>query len=345
MSTAPNLRVPPPPLPRATPPPVPSPVPPQGNRPEPPPIPPKAKLPARRHTLLQPAELDRFKNLLVFAQSAVDGYFAGKHPSPDFGSNAEFAEHKQYAAGEDVTHIDWRVYARSRKLVVKRYREETDMVVYLLVDMSRSMAYQGAGTEDKMRVAGRIAAALAYLMVRQGDKVALALFQDRISRFFPPGGTRRHLFELVGALEHAVATTSGGTDLAGALGQCAGLFKKRGRIVVVSDFLEAGDGLFDALSQFSHRQFEILLLHVADPHELDLPTVPLAQFVDMESGESVQVEPDAIRRAYRDEMDAFVAHLGSQADRRRIDYAFAGTGRPYLDALEAYLGFRERVRK
>ena len=121
--------------------------------------------------LLRIEELHRYRNLLVFAQAVVEGYYSGRHKSADFGSNAEFAEHKGYVFGDSVADVDWRVYARTRELFIRKYNEETDMAVHLVVDVSGSMNYQGAGNEKKVTRAARIAAALAYLMIRQGDKV------------------------------------------------------------------------------------------------------------------------------------------------------------------------------
>src|SRR5512139_3072815 len=147
--------------------------------------------------LLTPAELDRFKNLLVFARSTVEGYFTGKHKSPYRGSSVEFADYKEYVPGDEVKRVDWRVFGRTRRLFVRQFEEETDMVIYLVVDISASMNYAGTGRQSNYLLAGKIAAALAYLVIRQGAKAALALFAETIRQFLPPGGTRRHLHRLV----------------------------------------------------------------------------------------------------------------------------------------------------
>ena len=157
---------------------------------------------ARRRSLLTPAELERFKNLLVFARSTVEGYFIGKHKSPYRGSSVEFTDYKEYVPGDEVNRVDWRVYGRSRRLYVRQYEAETDMVVYLLVDVSASMNYHADGErQSKYVLAAKIAAALAYLMIQQGDKAALGLFAESLRRFTPVGGTRRHLYNLVAELE------------------------------------------------------------------------------------------------------------------------------------------------
>ena len=305
---------------------------------QPPVLPPPVPGRANQGPILTLAELDRFNNLLVFAKSAVEGYFTGKHKSRFYGSAAEFSDYKEYVAGEDTAHIDWRVYGRTRRLFIRQFQDETDMVIYLLVDTSASMRYFGERRQAKFFLAAKIAASLSYLMIHQGDKAALALFADKVTSFLPPGGTRRHLHRIVTTLE-AVRPAST-TGIEHAITECCGIFKKRGRLVILSDFLTDTGRLFDALGQFLHRKFEILLMQVLDSDELDLPNVNVAKFVDMETGEQVQVEPEEIRRSYRQNMQQFVDTLAKEADQRQIRYALVDTRHPYLDAIETYLGFR-----
>jgi uncharacterized protein (DUF58 family) len=305
-----------------------------------PPIVSRIQRPALKRSLLAPAELERFGNLLVFARSTVEGYFVGKHKSRARGSSVEFTDYKEYIAGDDPKRIDWRAYGRSRRLYVRQFEAETDMVVYLMVDVSASMNYAGKEGDSKYVLAAKIAAALAYLMIHQGDKAALVLFARKLKQFIPPGGTRRHLYNLVSELE-AVQPASG-TGLADALSECDLLFKKRGRLVVLSDFWDDTEKTFDALSRFLHRKFEILLLQVCHPHELDLPSVHAARFHDMETHQEVEVEPEEIRAAYRTAARGRAEALAQAANQRRISHALVDTRRPYLDAIEAYLGFRGR---
>ena len=304
-----------------------------GERREPPPLPGSA--------LLDVEELARFENLLVFAKATVDGFFVGKHRSPKHGSAAEFSDYKEYVAGDDLSRIDWRVYGRTRRLFVRQFEEETDMAVYVLVDTSGSMRFAGAKRPSKYILAAKIAAALSYLMLAQGDKISLGLFADRVTRFIPPGGTRRHLHQIVTALERVKPAQT--TGLARALEECAVFIKKRGRLVILSDFLDDTDALFDALARFVHRKFDILLLHITDPDELHLPPLTAANFVDLETGESIQVDPEEIRGEYRARMDRVLSGIAQAADLRQIQHRLEDTQRPYLDAIEAYLGFRGKT--
>jgi uncharacterized protein (DUF58 family) len=291
-----------------------------------------------RSYLLTPEELERYKDLLVFARAKVEGYFVGKHRSPYRGSSVEFADYKEYVAGDEVSRIDWRAYGRTRRLFVRQYEAETDMVVYVLVDTSASMQYAGPRRLSKYIQAAKIAAALAYLIIRQGDKAALGMFDARLNRYMPPGGTRKHLHNMVNMLEHVQPAST--TGIARALYECNPLFKKRGRIVILSDFWTDQSEFLDALGPFLHRKFDLLLLQVLDPDELDLPSTTAARFKDMESNEEVQVELEEIRSNYRSGVKDRIMSLAREANNRKVDHALVDTQNPYIQAIEAYLGFR-----
>ena len=296
------------------------------------------KVPLARPPLLLPEELERFKNLLVFAKSTVEGYYSGKHKSPFRGSSVEFTDYKEYTPGDDVNRIDWRAYGRTRRLFVRQYEAETDMTVYLVVDTSASMRYAGGARQSKYLIAAKIAATLAYLMINQGDKTSLVLASDRIRDFLPAGGTRRHLHNIITSLERVEPAST--TGLGKTIQECDPLFRKRGRIVVISDFWTDLPALFDALGIFIHRNFEVLLLQLLDPDELTLPGTAMAKFQDLESGERIDIEVESIRRDYQKNIESRVADLAEQAAAHQIQHALANTSRPYLEAIEAYLGFR-----
>ncbi|MDF1755772.1 MAG: DUF58 domain-containing protein [Verrucomicrobiales bacterium] len=301
----------------------------------PPPVP-------KQVELLNLEDVSKYKNLLVFAKAVIDGYFSGKHKSADYGSNAEFAEHKAYNQGDQIEHIDWRVYAKTRDVYVRRYREETDMAIYLVVDMSGSMAYQGKGKEPKFQRVARIAASLAYLMIHQGDKVSLTLYHDKIEKFLPPAGTRRHLHEIVSALEYANREQTNKTSLADVLNECGAMFKKKGRIVVLSDFFEEPEAIFDSLGRFLHRGFEILLYQIMDRDELELPDLEIASFVDSETGEQIQVSPGEIRKAYTETLQRYIDDLQDRSVENGVRFTQLHTDSPYLEAIETYLEQRAK---
>ena len=190
----------------------------------------------RRGSLLSPAELERFGNLLVFARSTVEGYFAGKHKSPHRGSSVEFTDYKEYVPGDDIKRIDWRAYGRSRRLFVRQYEAETDMVIYLLVDVSASMSYSGRGAANpSMSWPQKSPPRLSYLMIHQGDKAALVLFADAMKLFLAPGGTRQSSAQPRGRAGRGRA----GIDhrhRQGAWSNATRYSRNAGRLVVLSDF-------------------------------------------------------------------------------------------------------------
>lgn len=299
---------------------------------------------ARAATLLDQEEMERFRNLVIFAKTLVESRFQGRHRSPDLGGGGEFAEYLAYEPGRPVEDIDWRVFARSKRLVIRRFREETDMDVHLLVDASGSMAYRGGKREVKGLRGARIAAGLAYLMMRQGDKASLTLFADRVLDHSPSGGTRRHLMALLRSLVQPAYQATGKTDVPGVISEAARLIRRKGRMVILSDFLGTEPGeVFAALAPFIHKGFEVLLMQLTDPDEMSLPDAPLARFVDMETEEMVEVEPSEIRAGYEARMRERVAEFARGAARNRVDYISLDTADPYREAVEAYLGFRERA--
>ncbi len=292
---------------------------------------------------MTPGELDRYRNLLLFAKTTVEGYFSGRHKSPYRGSASEFAEFKKYSPGDSTEDIDWRVYGRSRRLYLRQHEEETDMILYVLVDTSASMNYAGEGREPKLHLAAKIAAALSYLMHHQSDKTSLALFSNRVYKLLSPGGTRRHLHRLISILEGIQASKT--TGMAEALVHCDSIFKKRGQLVVISDFHTDHEAMFHEMSRFQHRGFGVLLLQLLDPDEIDLPKHRVAKFVDMETGEQVQIDPAEIRVAYQKNMKELQANLAAEATARQFQFKTLNTLDPYTEAIEAYMGFRTQYNR
>lgn len=311
----------------------------------PPPIPQADGLTARRPgglrlQVLSPEELEAYKNLLLFAKAKVEGTYAGRHASPFRGASSEFSDFKAYTPGDEVAQVDWRAYGRTRRLYLKQHEDETDMVLYLMLDTSASMEYAGQGRPLKLHLAAKVAAALAYLMHRQGDKSALALFAHQVTRMIPVGRTRRHMNTLIGALEEVRGAYT--TGMATALEQCASVFRRRGNLIILSDFHTDLPAMFEQLSRFQHREFGVLLLQILDPDEWRLPSRQVARYVDMENGEDVRVDPSEIREVYARRFRAVQDSLARESESRQIQCTTLDTRDPYTHALESYLGFRDR---
>lgn len=293
-----------------------------------------------RWKYLKPADLKRFKNLQFAAKLVVEGYFQGKHRSPFYDFSAEFADYRPYSPGDEIRSIDWKAYARTDRYYVKLSRKETDMNCVVLVDKSSSMAFRGQAPISKLDYASYLAASLSYLMIKQGDKVGMAVCDDLVRGYVPPGGTTQALYQSLSLLERI--KPGGPTSLSLGLQLLSGMVKRRGLLIVISDFLDDTDKIFKALSMYTHRGFAVLLFHVMTDDEMNLPDSPNALFYDPESPLAVPAEPDSIRKAYQDEMKSFIESMDSKAKARRIHYHLSLTSEPYHKALDTFLTARGR---
>jgi len=298
---------------------------------------------ARSWKYLSPEELRSLKNLFFAARVIVEGAYAGRHKSPYRGSAAEFVDYREYYPGDEIRSIDWKAFARTDRYYVKLFERETDMNCHLLVDRSASMGYGGKEFNaffptkelSKLEYASYLAAALAYLMVKQGDRVSLTLFDERVTTLVPSGSTFPHLYSILNALE--MARSGRKTSVARVLQDTYAMHRRRGLLVIISDFLDEPEAIFKALDMYRHRKFEIILFHVLHRYEVDLPPLDSVNFIDAETGETISSRPGDIARSYKRELDGFVATMAASAMARNIDYNFINTTTPYHDVLQKYL--------
>jgi len=295
----------------------------------------------RQWRYLDPAAISRLKNMEFVAKTIVEGYFVGKHRSPFKGSSAEFADYRPYTPGDDLRRLDWKVFARSDRNYIKLYREETNLLTYLVLDKSRSMNYRGDGELSKLEYASYLTAALAYLLIRRADRVGLTVFDSDIRWFIRPGGSMPHLFQILSALENLRAERT--TNLPSALEKAFPLYRRRGLLVVISDFLDEPERVFEALFRYRHKRFDVMLFQILHPDEIDLPDRPNLRFIDSESAASVIAEPSVIRDEYRSEMTRFLDDMRLHARAQRVDHNLVTTATPYHFALERYLQQRKTM--
>jgi len=296
-----------------------------------------------RTDLLEPRDLAVLGGIEFVAREIVEGFLAGLHRSPHRGFSVEFAEHRMYQPGDDLRHIDWRVFGRSDRYYIKQFEEETNLRAYLLVDASASMAWTSAVDQlpTKLWYAKQLAASLALLLLRQGDTVGMIGFDEEIRSRVPPRGSRRHWYELVRTIIDVSA--SGRTDAGTALRDVAIRLRRRGMVILLSDLLVDPETTRLALHFLRHRGHEVLVFHLLDPGERELPGLGDARFVDPESGDELPVSVadlrseyrEAVARALREWRDALVPH--------GIGYVVVETDQPMALALRAYLRKRERL--
>lgn len=302
---------------------------------------------------LDPTELARLSTMALRARVIVEGTFVGSHHNPNLGSAIEFAEHKEYAPGDEIRRIDWKLVGRQDRYYVKQFEDETEMRTLLLVDASASMGYGRQGV-SKLMYAGFLAAALAYLLGRQGDPTGLMIHDSRLRRYLPPSGRGGHIRELLGTLDGLAP--GGETNLAAALERVADLAHKRSLVIVLSDLLDADkrDGASQAatgptalaLAQLALRGHDVALFHVLDPDEVDLPFEEVTQFLAMEPNDarSVTVDASELRQSFQEESAAFRARWRATCLQAGVEYRPVITQEAPGTVLRAFIGERRRVK-
>jgi len=289
---------------------------------------------------LDPAVIARLGTLELKAQTIVEGFLSGLHRSPYKGLSVEFAEYRQYIRGDDLSTIDWKVFARSDRYYVKKFEEETNLDCHLILDVSGSMAYQ-SGALSKFEYAACLAASLGYLMNRQRDGVGLMAFDDRIVSAVPASRRPGHLRNLL--VELSRLQPGSRTDVARPLRQVAEALSRRGMVVVISDLLDDPEAVVRGLRLFHHRGSDVLVFHVLDPDEIDFPFERATRFEDLESGEEVTAVPDVVRAHYRKAIGDLIERYRRELGGAGIDYQLVNTKQPLEMALLAYLSTRSRT--
>ncbi|WP_240907037.1 DUF58 domain-containing protein [Paludisphaera rhizosphaerae] len=287
---------------------------------------------------LDPQTLASVQGLDLQARLLVEGYVAGMHPSPYHGFSVEFAEHREYVPGDDVRHVDWKVWSKTDKLYLKQYEEETNLLLYLLLDTSESMSYSAEGRVTKFKYAQFVVAALAYMILQQQDSVGLALFDDAVRRYLKPAGQPSHLKEIVHLLDVTPARDK--SDLGAVLHDLSERFKKRGIVAIFSDLLDDPAKVIAGLKHFRHRRHEVIVFHVLDPDEVNFPFRDPMLFQGMEDLGEIAADPSAIAAAYRREVSAYLDELKKGCRMIDIDYVPLRTDQPLDVALSAYLAAR-----
>jgi uncharacterized protein (DUF58 family) len=287
---------------------------------------------------LNPQTLASLEGLDLQARMVVEGYVAGMHPSPFHGFSVEFAEHREYVPGDDIRHVDWKVWSKTDKLYLKQYEEETNLLLYLLLDTSESMSYASGQNVSKLKYAQFIAASLAYMVLQQQDSVGLAVFDDMVRRHLKPAGQPTHLKELLHVMDTTPAREK--SDLGMVFHDLAERFKKRGVVVILSDLFDDVPRMIAGLKHLRHRRHEVIVFHILDPAELEFPFRQTTLFKGMEGLPEILTEPYALRRAYQAEIGAFLAEIKKECQMINIDYVPLRTDQELDTALSSYIASR-----
>ncbi len=286
---------------------------------------------------LHPDAIKRISRLDIRARRIVEGFLAGMHRSPYFGQSVEFLQHREYAAGDDLRNVDWKVWARGDRLYVKQYEEDTNLRCTLLVDVSNSMQY-GNGPMNKYEYACTLASSLAYLVLRQQDAVASVTFDARVRNKVPSRSKRNHILSVINSLD--VSHPADKTEMYGILREAAETYPRRGMMVLVSDLLVDPQSTLKGLKLLRNRGHDVLVFHVMDDDELDFPFSGPTRFEGLETSDYLNCNPRALRDGYLEALNNFLGEMRRGCARNTIDYALIRTSDPLDAALATYLSNR-----
>jgi uncharacterized protein (DUF58 family) len=279
---------------------------------------------------LDPRTIARLGALPIRARVIVEGAMTGLHRARLHGSSIEFAEHKEYSPGDEIRHIDWKAYGKLDRYYVKQFEQESQLTVYLVLDASGSMEFAGGGLK-KLDYAATALAALAYLVIKQQDRVGLRVFGDRdVDVLVPARGKTSHLHDLLAVLDQVMAGGGRGdespTEALERIGELTR--RRRALIVLASDLFDTDDRTLGILRQLRAQRHDVVVLHTIDPHERTLPYEGLTVFESLERDHKLLVNPSAIRRDYLERMEAFLARVASRCAEGAVDYHLISTDRP-----------------
>ncbi len=304
---------------------------------------------------IDPAQLARLGSLAIKARVIVEGALSGLHRASVHGSSVEFAEHKEYSPGDELRHVDWKAYGKLDRYYVKQYEQESQLTVYLVLDASASMAFTGGATMAKLDYGGLCLAALAYLVIQQGDRAGLLAsgagapgpgpYRESARTMVPPRARSTHLHDLLGVLDGVIKQGGAGdASPAAALARISELSRRRRALIVLaSDLFDQDDETLRVLAQLRAQRHDVSVLHVLDPHELAFPYDGLTLFEALESSQKLLVNPAAIKRDYLERMGAFLTKCRGTLAAAGVDYHLVSTDRPLDRTLLDLVVARSRL--
>ncbi len=295
---------------------------------------------------LDPKVLAKVGKLDMKAKYVVEGFISGMHKSPFKGFSVEFAQHRGYVPGDDLKHLDWKVYAKNERLSIKQYEAETNLVTTLLLDASESMAYtspqkQRGTISEKLEYAKLMVAALSYLILSQSDAVSVGIFDQELREFIPRSTRKVHLNRICASLEQIKPQNR--TGVGGVLHTIAQRVARRGVTIIVSDLFDKIENILSGIQHLRHDGHEVIVLHLLDKDELTFPFEGLVQFKGLEVANQVLCHPRMVKKAYLQELHAFLTKVKATCTRNGVDYVQVSTDTPVEVVLAAYLTGRERA--
>ena len=289
---------------------------------------------------LHPETVALLDTMALKAKLVVEGYIIGKHQSPYHGFSVEFAEHRSYETGDEIRHIDWKLFGKTDRLYVKRYQEETNLSSHIILDSSKSMLYK-SGNISKLAYANSLVAALSYLMISQQDAVGLVKFSNKINKFLPAKSKPSYLNQILKQLDDR--DTDKDTKIESVLHEMAERINKRGLIILFSDLLDEPDDIINGLKHFRHKKQEVIVFHILDRKEFEFDFDTRTQFLDMETGEHIITEPWLIKDNYQQIIDDLKSFYKKECQENSIDYVPIYTDESFDKSLTEYLNKRKKL--
>lgn len=290
--------------------------------------------------LLDPEFVAKIDGLDLKARSVVEGFMIGLHRSPYHGFSVEFSQHRQYMPGDEISRIDWKAFAKTDKYYIKQYEEETNLKAYILLDSSRSMAYS-SGTITKYHYGSILAAALSYMMINQNDSVGLVQYSTKLDKIIPPRASRNNLIEILKSLSSTQPGNA--TNSAECLNSVSEKIKRRGLVIIISDFFDDLQKVLTAIKRFRSKKNEIIIFQVLDKQELDFNFGRDSIFKDLETEEELLIQPYHIQKSYRELFDSFLKRLSTECGNNQIEYNLITTDQSYDKALLSFLKKRQKL--
>lgn len=293
------------------------------------------------HKYLDPSVISKISSLELKARLIVEGFLLGLHRSPYHGFSIEFSQHRPYMPGDAPKDIDWKVYGKTDRFFVKQYEEETNLKCNILLDISKSMSFSSKGNLSKLEYASYLVASLSYLMVKQKDAVGLTLYSDQISKTLLPKTSNSYLKEILFTLNSV--ESSGKTETGQCLYNIAETIKRRGLIIIISDFFDDPEKVLSALKHFRFKKNEVIVFHILDPVEVNFAFDRDSIFIDMETSEEMTTQPRQIQKAYQESLSQFLHKIKEGCLNAGIEYNLIDTSVTYDKSLYAYLQKRSRL--
>ncbi len=290
---------------------------------------------------LEPEVISKLKTLDLKARFIVEGFMVGLHKSPYHGFSAEFSEHRPYMQGDSIKNIDWKVFAKRDKYFIKQFEEETNLISHIFLDVSKSMNYKSSGSVTKLEYAITLAASLLYIIINQQDAAGLVVYSDIIQNYLPPKSNKIYMKKLF--TELANVKPSGATNTSECLKSVLDKIKKRGLVIIISDFFDDPESVISAIKKFHYKKNEVIVFQIVDPAEKDFSFDRDAVFKDLETGEEMTTLPYQIQKSYIEAFNEFTNKIKKECRSFGVEYNLISTADPFDKALFSYFTKRMRL--